>query len=921
MEKQKYLGNADIQAIEKLYEDYKSNPKSVNNEWQKFFEGFDFAKTEFSSTFHDTQFAKEFNVIDLINDYRKRGHLFTKTNPVRTRRKYTPSLELENYGLSESDLNSPFMAGNEIGIGKASLKEIISHLEQTYCQSIGVEFMYIRQPEIVDWLEQRMESTRNTPNFSESEKIKTYQGLYQAVAFESFIHKKFPGQKRFSLQGAESLIPALNSLIENGESMNINEFVIGMAHRGRLNVLANVLHKNYNTIFSEFEGKQYDENYVLGDVKYHLGYTSDIQGENGTLIHVSLAPNPSHLEAVNPVVEGIVRAKIDNTYNNDNKRIVPVLIHGDASISGQGVVYEVVQMANLDGYKTGGTIHLVINNQLGFTTNYLDGRSSTYCTDIGKVIQSPIFHVNADDVEAVVLTIKLAIEFRQRFKRDVFIDLLGYRRYGHNESDEPRFTQPLLYKIIEKHEDSALIYQKKLLSEKSISSETIESIKQDYDQLLESELQRAKMIKKAHITPFLSQIWENYRRAEDTDFETNPDTSISLENLDFLIKKISLIPDNIKLFKKLRKLHEDRMMLYTSGKFDWAMGELLAYASLLQDGFPIRLSGQDVERGTFSHRHAVLKIEDSEEEYIPLNNISENQAPFMAYNSLLSEYGVLGFDYGYAMASPKTLTIWEAQFGDFANGAQIIFDQFISSAEDKWKAFNGLVVMLPHGFEGQGSEHSSARIERYLTLCAENNLQIANCSTPANLFHILRRQMMRPFTKPLILFTPKSLLRHPNCTSEITEFTNEKFNEVIDDKEIKKDDISKIIFCSGKIFYDLSEYRKSKGYSNVAIIRIEQIYPFPKNQLKNILKNYPKQALNNIWWLQEEPYNMGALAFMRMHWDFGSFKAVSRPPSGSPASGSSMVHKQQQTKILEKAFDECACEHNYDECKMQCINQ
>lgn len=921
MEKLTYLDNISPEIIDDLYRQYLTNPDSIDNNWKKFFEGFTFAQTNYSANSQQADFnSTEFNVIDLINAYRERGHLFTPTNPVRTRRKYFPTLDINNFGLSENDLQKEFLAGNEIGIGKKSLQEIVNHLKDTYCKSVGVEFMYIRTPEIVEWLKIKMESSKNTPHFTEEQKKKVFQKLSEAVLFEKFLHKKFPGQKSFSLEGLESLIPALDGIIENGSKLGIEEYIIGMAHRGRLNVLGNIMHKAYYSIFSEFEGKEYDDITLLGDVKYHLGYTSKRKTSHGSDIQLTIVPNPSHLETVNPVVEGISRAKIDADYNGNNAHVVPILIHGDAAIAGQGIVYEVLQMSQLEGYKTGGTVHLILNNQIGFTTNYIDARSSVYCTDVAKTIQSPIFHVNGDDVEAVAYTIQLAMEFRQKFHRDVFIDILGYRKYGHNESDEPRYTQPILYKIIEKHPNPKDIYAKKLIEENVINDAYNKSVENDFNSLLESNLTEAKQIEKAHITNFLDERWTNFRKAEPNDFIESIETRIDKETLLFLTDKITEIPQTKPLFKKVVKLLQDRKdMVYTNDAIDWGMGELLAYGSILNEGFPIRVSGQDVERGTFSHRHAVIKFEDSEEEYIAVNNLHPNQPKLDIYNSLLSEYGVLGFEYGYALTSPETLTIWEAQFGDFFNGAQIIIDQMISSAEDKWNVYNGLVVLLPHGFEGQGPEHSSARMERFLTLCAEYNMQVANCTTPANFFHLLRRQIKRDFRKPLVVFTPKSLLRHPKCVSKIEEFTNGKFQEVIDDATAKAELVEKVVFCNGKVFYDLMDEKIKRNDEKIAILRIEQIFPLPITQLKNIIAKYNNAS--RYVWVQEEPENMGAWYFIYHNFTEIKLNVIARPASGSPATGSSKFHVLQQRKIVEKTFEECDCENVCNQCKMLCLTK
>ncbi|NVN94405.1 MAG: 2-oxoglutarate dehydrogenase E1 component [Bacteroidetes bacterium] len=920
MDANSYLSNIDLQQIEELYRIYKTKPESIDYGWQKFFEGFDFSKADFSEN-QSEEYPSEFKVINLINAYRERGHYFTKTNPVRIRRKYSPTLDIENFELKTEDLEKEFKAGNKIGIGIAKLKDIIEHLQTTYCHSLGVEYRYIRTPEIVDWLRSRMESSKNQPVFNKDEKINILRKLSEAVLFEKFIHKKFPGQKRFSLEGAEASIPALDALIERGSQLGVKEFVIGMPHRGRLNVLANILHKPYKVIFSEFEGKEYDDESIMGDVKYHLGYSSHSFSKDGNTIKLTLTPNPSHLEAVNPVVEGIVRARIDLNYHGDNNQIVPILIHGDASVAGQGIVYEVLQMSELPGYKTGGTIHLVVNNQIGFTTNYLDARSSTYCTDIAKIVQSPIFHVNGDDVEEVVFAMQFAMEFRQKFHKDVFIDLLCYRKYGHNEGDEPRFTQPILYKIIEKHPNPRDIYIEQLTQQNIIELANAKEIEKEFNDLLEQELSQSKAIEKAHINSFLEDEWSSIIKAEDKDFESSPSTAVNKENFLKIASKICDLPEEIPFFNKLQKLYEDRkQMLKGNGNLDWAMGELMAYATLLEEGFLVRFSGQDVGRGTFSHRHAVLTIDDSDEKYIPLNHISNQQAKFEIYNSLLSEYGVLGFEYGYALASPNTLTIWEAQFGDFFNGAQIIIDQFISSAEGKWKVMNDLVMLLPHGYEGQGPEHSSARIERFLSLCADNNIQIANCSTPANFFHLLRRQLHRNFRKPLIVFTPKSLLRHSLCVSPISDFVKGGFKELIDDTNADITKVERVVFCSGKVYYDLLDEKNKNNKENIAIVRVEQIYPIAHSQWKAIQKKYVNAQ--HWLWVQEEPENMGAWSFIHQHIDYiPLILFAARSASGSPATGSSKVHKSGQLKIIEKSLGKCICEWAMKGCDMHCVEK
>ena len=921
MDQFSYLNTLDNAVIEELFEKYRKDPASIDESWRKFFEGFEFCQKNYKAEEGDAfLYPNEFKVMNLIIAYRQRGHLFTKTNPVRTRRKYSPTLDIENFGLGRDDLVKHFQAGKELGLGNAKLSDIIAHLQQTYCDSIGIEYNYIRRPEVVDWFICKMEPVKNTPAFSTEEKGRILRKLAGAVLMEKFIHKKFPGHKSFSLEGVESLIPALEAVIRKGAELGVKEFILGMAHRGRLNVLGNIMQKPFDQIFSEFEGKEYSDDELLGDVKYHLGYSTTIVTGDGQQLNLTLCPNPSHLEAVDPVVEGLARGRIEHTYHGDNSQLVPVLIHGDASISGQGIVYETTQMADLEAYKTGGTIHLVINNQIGFTTNYLDGRSSVYCTDVAKAIQSPVFHVNADDVEAIVYTIQLAMEFRLHFHKDVFIDLLGYRKYGHNESDEPRFTQPILYKIIESHPDPLEIYIHKLDEEGTAGRFNIDGIRNEINNALELAFEASKTIKKADITSFLGPLWKDIRRAVPEDFISSPVTAIPEKTLREIGDKLTFLPEGVTFFRKIMKLQEDRKaMLEDEGRLDWAMGELLAYGSLLKDGHPIRISGQDSQRGTFSHRHAVLTVEDSEDKFIPLANISDGQAPFRIYNSLLSEYGVLGFEYGFAFAAPDGLTIWEAQFGDFNNCTQVIIDQYLSSAEDKWKVMNGLVLFLPHGYEGQGPEHSSARLERFLTLSGHYNWQITNCTTPANFFHLLRRQLAREFRKPLVVFTPKSLLRHSRCISKIAEFTNGGFMDVIDDSLVDKSRVTKLAFCSGKVYYDIIEKREQVGVGNVTVIRLEQLYPLPEKKLAEVVATYPNAK--HFEWVQEEPANMGALNYILRNFPEPGITYVARPPSGSPATGSSQLHKLQQNLLVEKALGKCSCEFASGSCKLHCAEK
>ncbi|WP_016776647.1 2-oxoglutarate dehydrogenase E1 component [Anaerophaga thermohalophila] len=910
-----FVGNSDIEAIEKLYEDYRNNPDSVDESMRNFFRGFDFAFRNFNHS-GEGVVGKEFNVINLIHGYRQRGHLFTATNPVRTRRKYFPTLDIENFGLSEDDLDVVFQAGKEIGLGPVPLRDIISHLKQTYCGSVGVEYLYIRHPEMVSWLKRRMERVRNTPSFTVDKKMRIFHRLKEAAGFESFIHRKFVGQKRFSLEGSEVLIPGLDAIIEKGAALGIKEVMIGMSHRGRLNVLSNILKKPVRDIFNEFNGDQYDDSISLGDVKYHLGYDNSIDTLSGT-VKVNLLPNPSHLEAVTPVVEGLTRSRAEQAYDKDFNKVIPLVIHGDSAIAGQGVVYEVVQMAGLNGYSTGGTIHIVINNQVGFTTNYLDARSSTYSTDVGKVTRSPVFHINGDDAEAMVYALELAVEYRQTFHTDVFIDILSYRKHGHNEGDEPRFTQPTLYKAIATHPNPRDIYARKLIEENVLTKKEIEKFQNDFNQMLETGLAESQKTDIVHIRPFLQDIWGKFRHAEDSDFNESPQTGVDKDQLIDLAEKINTLPADKKFFRKLEKLVEDRKKMVKEDRIDWAMGELLAYASLLMEGHPVRISGQDSVRGTFAHRHAGFTLEDMAESYFPLQHLSPEQAIFNIYNSPLNEYGVMGFEYGFALGVPDGLTIWEAQFGDFFNVGQVVVDQFISSAEEKWGLKNGLVLFLPHGFEGQGPEHSSARIERFLNQAAGNNMQILNCTTPANLFHALRRQMKRDFRIPMVVFTPKSLLRHPLCISRMDELADGAFQEVLDDEDTDPESVKRVVLCSGKIYYDLLARKQELNARDVALIRIEQLHPFPKHKILEVIKRYPNALLN--LWVQEEPENMGAWYYVENQLPELKPVPVARLASASPATGLSGLHVVGQKEIIGKVFKKCHCELKNDYCGLQCV--
>ncbi len=899
MDKITYVGNADVNAIDYLYEQYRQNPENVDNSWSKFFEGFEFAQTNFEDKgVIPENYVKEFKVLNLINGYRTRGHLFTKTNPVRERRKYTPTLEITNFGLSDADLNEVFQAGEEIGIGAAKLSDIIAHLELTYCQSIGIEYIYMRDPDRIDWFRNKIE-LNNRPSFDKNRKIQIFKKLSEASGFEAFLGKKFVGQKRFSIEGGEALIPALDTLVQKGSSLGVEYFVMGMAHRGRLNTLTNIFEKRPRDIFSEFEGKQFDfEGYFDGDVKYHQGFTSHVKMNGDKEIGLTLAPNPSHLEAMSTVVEGISRAKIDQVFHDESK-VCPVLIHGDAAIAGQGIVYESIQMAQLDGYRAGGTIHIVVNNQVGFTTNYLDARSSTYCTDVAKTTLCPVFHVNGDDIEAVVQTIEIAMEYRQQFHRDIFIDLLCYRKYGHNEGDEPKFTQPKLYDIIAKHPNPKDIYLEQLEREAILSKDEAKIIEEEFQQFLEDEFTASRKNEKALVYDFLSLTWDKYRHGTQKDFDASPKTGFDKKKLLELGIKLSTLPEGKKYFRKIAKIFDDRLNAFKDDKLDWGSAEMLAYATLLTEGHPVRISGQDVERGTFSHRHAVVKTEDTEEEIETLNLLAEKQANFSIYNSLLSEYGVLGFEYGYSLATPNSLTIWEAQFGDFFNGAQIMIDQFISAGEDKWATQSGLVMLLPHGYEGQGAEHSSGRMERFLQQCADLNMQIVNTSTPANHFHLLRRQMIREFRKPLVVFSPKMLLRYPAATSSLAELASGSFQEVLDDPTANVKTVDTVVLCSGKFYYELKVKAEELGVKNMAFVRVEQLYPLPQIQIDAILAKYKAK---NILWAQEEPSNMGAWTHIAMSMRHLPIQGICRSASAASAEGSKKLHEIRLAKLFSDIF-------------------
>lgn len=906
MEMDSVISSAHPGYIESLYKDYKKNPQAVQFEWRKFFEGFDFAvqyategKTEKSFSDH------EFKVWRLIDVYRRKAHLVAKTNPIRERKDRKANLDIAYFGLDESNLPETYEAGEAIGMKGASLGEIIARLQQTYCGSIGIQYKYMADVEQLKWLQDRFESEFPTLNHPIEKKKRILKKLNESEVFERFLSTKFIGQKRFSLEGGETTIPALDAIVNKAAEDGVEEIAIGMAHRGRLNVLVNLLGKTYEQVFSEFEGNATpDLTMGDGDVKYHLGYSSEIATAGGKKVHLKLAPNPSHLEAVNPVVTGFVRAKADILYNSDFKKIVPVLIHGDASLAGQGIAYEVIQMSQLHGYQTGGTIHFVINNQIGFTTDFDDARSSDYCTSLAATIHAPVIHVNGDDADAVIYACELATEFRQKFNKDVFIDMVCYRRHGHNEGDDPKFTQPNLYKLISKHPSPREVYSNKLVTEGNIEASLAKKMDQAFTQMLRDALDEVKQKPLPYHYQAPELAWKELRTSTPADFTTSPHTGISDRLFNKVAKGILHLPDEFKPLKKIETLlKKQHKMLFDEQSLDWAAGELMAYGSLLTEGVNIRLSGQDSKRGTFSHRHAVLYDEHTSAEFNRLNHLDEDQqARLRIYNSLLSEFAVLGFEFGYSWATPETLTIWEAQFGDFSNGAQTIIDQFISSGESKWQRMSGLVLLLPHGYEGQGPEHSSARIERFLQLSAEYNMVIANCTTPANFFHLIRRQMAWAFRKPLVVFTPKSLLRHPACRSPKSDFTSSGFKEILVDdfSNGQAEKVHKLVFCSGKIYYDLMSRQEKEQRNDMVIARLEQLYPLPYEQIDKLVAAYPNA--DKIW-LQEEPANMGAWVYMLSCYRKVDWQLIARKSSASPATGYYKIHEEEQQYLLDKVFN------------------
>lgn len=909
-----YVMSSDPSYIESLYRTFEKDPSGVDPEWKKFFEGFDFAVTNTNGSVNGSavadktpvsneQLAKEVNVYRLIRSYWKRGHLVATTNPIRPRKDRKPHLDLQDFGLTNDDLNKEFAAGSFVKLGKAKLSDIIAKLKTLYTGNVGVEYTYINDLEKCQWVQENYEAIMQK-SFSIEERRRILEKINEGVIFEKFLHTKYIGQKRFGLDGGESTIPALDTIINDSADAGVQEVVIGMAHRGRLNVLANTLRKTYEQIFSEFEGNMPpDMTMGSGDVKYHLGFNSNVTTPKGNQVNLQLVPNPSHLEAVNPVVAGFARAKADTLYDNQYDKILPILIHGDAAVAGQGVIYEQLQMSKLAGYEVGGTIHFVINNQIGFTTDFDDARSSDYCTGIASMVQAPVLHVNGDDPESVVKACQLAVAYRQKYNEDIFVDMVCYRRYGHNEGDEPKFTQPQLYALIDKHPNPREVYTQYLLEHGEADAQ---ELAKQMEKKFWDELQQRLDEVKQNPVPYNYQKpelwWKELRRAKAEDFDQSPETGISEADFKDLITKLMQWPEGFKPLRKVEKLLTDKIKLFeTEGKADWATGELLAYASLLKEKHDVRLSGEDVKRGTFSHRHAVIYDEKTNAAYNRLSRLSADQGDFHIYNSLLSEFAVLGFEYGYAMANPNNLVLWEAQYGDFANGAQTMIDQYISAAEQKWTNMNGLVMLLPHGYEGGGPEHSSARMERFLQMCAEYNMVITNITTAANFFHGLRRQLAWPFRKPMINFSPKANLRHVRAYSPMADFTSGRFQEVLDDPNVSAaNKVKRVILCSGKMYFDLSEKQLAENRSDVAIVRLEQIYPLPVKQLQALRDKYKKAE----WmWVQEEPRNMGALAFLKMNLEDFPMTYISRPASAATATGFSKKHSQEQQALIEKAFE------------------
>jgi 2-oxoglutarate dehydrogenase E1 component len=895
--------NADY--IDAQYQRWKSDPHQVSRDWQWFFSGFEwgaFPDSEALGICDREQVLRQARVAELIHRYRDLGHLLACLDPLSACPTGHPLLDLAAFELSEADLDRTFYTDIASLSGQATLGTILRALRETYCRSVGIEYMHLQDPGERRWLQERMEPTRNQPALDPETKIHMLGKLSEATLFEHFLHTKYIGQKRFSLEGAEACIGLLDAVAEQAASDGCREIVLGMAHRGRLNVQVHILGKAYEEIFCEFEDS-YDPHSLAGagDVKYHRGYLGRVRTRSGNEVRMLLSDNPSHLEAVDPVVEGLARARQDLLGQAPEHAVLPVLIHGDAAFSGQGVVAETLNLSQLEGYRTGGTIHIVINNQIGFTTLPQDARSTRYSTDIAKMLMVPIFHVHAEDPEALIQVARLAHQYRREFGKDVVIDAIGYRRYGHNEGDEPYYTQPLMYERIRERPPLHEIYAARLLAEKVVSDDQIQRLLSEITAKLERSFRAAK--DKTCTLPPVSY-FEEWTGISGEYRDEPVATGVDQETMVAFARRLHELPEGFAIHPKLQRILERRHETLVTGQgIDWSGAEMMALATLLAEGTPVRLSGEDTRRGTFSHRHSVLVDPHSERHYTPLAALASNQAPFYVYDSMLSEYAVLGFEYGYSLATPHGLTLWEAQFGDFANGAQVIIDQFIVSGETKWQRLSGLVLLLPHGFEGQGAEHSSARLERFLQLCADDNIQVAYPSTPAQYFHLLRRQVRRPFRKPLVVLAPKSLLRHPQAVSSLEDLAVGHFREVMDDP-VPPPAPSRVLLCTGKIYYDLAAERSRRQREDVAIVRIEQLYPFPQQQLAGVLERYA--GAGEWFWVQEEPENMGAWQFIQARFPgmiARPLAYVGRAAAASPATGFHQLHQREQAAVLEQALD------------------
>lgn len=906
MEKFGYLQRPNLEYIESQYQEYLKNPEAINPEWARFFEGVEFAQNLNAG---DSLSKKEIDVQNLIETYRTYGHLLAELDPLKLQVRDASILDLKNFNLGDKDLDSRFQSGALIGKPNATLKEIIEQLKSVYSGTLACDVAGC-EPKIQNWFREQFESGKARVQFKPEEKKAILYSLIRTESLERFIHSRFVGTKRFSVEGGDALMPMLESLVSRGTPLGVEELVIGMAHRGRVNVLANFMGKALELVFADFDGKVIDNSGYMGDVKYHLGYSADKETPNGTC-HVSLAFNPSHLEFVNPVASGLARAKQRRREDTkERKKVVPVLIHGDAAFAGQGVVQETLQMSLLEGYKVGGTIHIIINNQVGFTTSPRDARSTRYSSDAAKSIKAPVLLVNGDDVEACVSALDISLRYRQEFKQDVVIDMICYRRYGHNEGDEPAFTQPVMYDVIKGHPTLKTIYAARLADENVQTAAETEAKYQEKIDNLQVILENARKTPPEFKPAAFGGLWKGLRRGRVEDFDKSFPTPFDKKALLAASEHLTSVPKDFSVHPKLVKLIEARRKMIEDNAVDWGMGELLAYASLLSEGTSVRLSGQDVKRGTFTHRHCVYFDTHNNQEFSPLTHVNP-KAEFVVYNSLLSETAVLGFEYGNAIADPTFLTIWEAQFGDFANGAQVIIDQFLSSGEEKWARMCGLTLLLPHGYEGQGPEHSSARLERFLQLASVDNMQVCNFTTPANLFHALRRQMKRDFRKPLIVMSPKSLLRHPKVISTLEDLTQGGFQEVIGDPLVQDPKVVEtLILCSGKIYYDIDKARETKPNSKLAVVRVEQIAPFPKVFLTPYLNGYPK--LKKIVWAQEECQNMGGYQYVesrirKLMDELGlkkvDFEYIGRPERSSPAVGSPRVHAMEQEEIVTKCLN------------------